>query len=120
MDIVEFLRARLDEDESEAVLAQRIREGRPEEWVAVSARYGVSEIRTAAGKAVATEVPDAARHIARHDPERVLREVEAKRRMVDAAAKNIGVGGCEEAYADFILGALATIYADHPALNSSG
>ncbi|NUS76695.1 MAG: hypothetical protein HOV70_10910 [Streptomyces sp.] len=60
-------------------------------------------------------------HIARHDPARVLREVEAKRRTVDLLAPIVadesyqgpdyygGVDACEKA-----LFLLALPYADHP------
>jgi len=67
-DLVTFLRARADEDEAAAVAA---RDGGT--WGAahdfvVDDLCGVGEL--------------AAAHIARHDPARVLREVEAKRRIV--------------------------------------
>lgn len=58
-----------------------------------------------------------AEHIARHDPERALREVQAKRLLVSAAEKAIGFGGAEEAWADLVLRALAAPYCDHPEFN---
>lgn len=54
-DLVAFLRARLDEDERAAKL-----------WLPFGNPH-----------------PEYTEHIARHDPARVLREVEAKRRIID-------------------------------------
>jgi len=100
--LVTFLRARLDHDEQLATLAS---DGYASNWEAVRGAYG-PEVR-AVGRdeeqwtreiafAVWTcedEVdgcPDVTRglmseaeHIARHDPARVLREVEAKRKRLD-------------------------------------
>lgn len=96
-DIVGFLRARLDEDE--AVARATIHDGKSGEW---EFDYSVEE--TSGGAlvpfyeiefdSVAPALdsqhwfagPDTMRHIARYDPARVLREVEAKRRIVDAHA----------------------------------
>jgi hypothetical protein len=74
--------------------------------------------------------PDAAArdHVARHDPARVLREVDAKRRIIEAAEDASGidaqldgqlrVGRRDEAIepyvGDVILRALALPYADRP------
>jgi hypothetical protein len=64
-DLVEFLRARLDEDERAACEAGQD---------AFSDEYG--EFRSRGGELFA--------HVLRHDPARVLREVEAKRRILNA------------------------------------
>lgn len=61
MTLVEFLAARLDDDEAVAQRAARWNEG-CRDW--------------------ATDGEPDWEHIARHDPARVLREVEAKRRIV--------------------------------------
>lgn len=64
-------------------------------------------------------------HIARHDPARVLSEVEAKRRIVDACAQRIredgdgqhdmlGVAWTATFAAEEVLPLLAQPYADHP------
>jgi Family of unknown function (DUF6221) len=111
-DLVAFLRARLDEDERLATLA------RPEfftpECLAVFASAG-----------------DAA-HVIRHDPARVLREVEAKRAIlaeifnyeavIDGEwgdcheADQIAAGMCPDHMPDEIpaLRVLAAVYSDHP------
>jgi hypothetical protein len=98
MELVEFLRQRLDEDEAAA-----------KAWLPIGN-------------------PDAAQreHIARHDPARVLREVDSKRRIVEqyeamqagveAAAGTILAGAAKVrlgAY-KFALKCLALPYADHP------
>jgi len=69
--------------------------------------------------------PALAAHIARHDPARVLREVEAKRRIVDAYAEVVEfyqpdpaewhevADGHAAALHDAVR-ALAAVYADHP------
>jgi hypothetical protein len=49
-------------------------------------------------------------HIARHDPARVLREVEAKRAIL-GWADSPALPGYERGY---VIGALAAVYRDHP------
>ena len=109
MDIVEFLRARLDEDEAVAraavipahnkpgaykphpELAEWFYDGDEVEYVQTPEmlahkypdRLYVTMDREGLGPSVEADV---ANHIARHDPARVLREVEAKRRIVDLHA----------------------------------
>jgi hypothetical protein len=63
-----FVSARLDEDETAATEAARLRVRNPEPW------YDASDERFA--------FPEDGTHIARHDPARVLREVEAGRARV--------------------------------------
>lgn len=87
MDLVEFLRARLDEDE--AVARAAVGPG-GSAWVHEPSR-GMSALVHAIGEPPAEVIvydegspsDEQAEHIARHDPSRVFREVEAKRRMVD-------------------------------------
>jgi hypothetical protein len=94
-DLVEFLRAQLDADEQFALLAcagrsgsspNVLADGAPIPWrddhrnVWVSGRDSAA---TAASAGIAT-------HIARHDPARVLREVEAKRRIIDRCVYLMG------------------------------
>ena len=93
MTLVEFLKARLNEDEQAA-----------KAWLP----FGN---------------PDAAarEHIARHDPARVLAEVEAKRRILDEYEQATGqyathsqVSAGEEIGLRFALKAIGLPYADHP------
>lgn len=95
MTLVEFLRARLDEDEQVARAAQ------PGPWMAYASRGGGSTVEGPDARGVAHRrgydenspfpdsdplaLPDAA-HIARHDPARVLAEVAAKRGIVQLHA----------------------------------
>ena len=76
MDLVEFLRARLDEDEAE--------------------HWAIASI-----------------YIARHDPARVLREVEAKRRIVATAVLMLDGGVSYESW-ESVLQDLALPYSEHP------
>src|SRR5690606_16638086 len=106
MDIVEFLRARLDEDEAVArecvipaqegtyvykphpELAEWFYDGDEVEYVQTpemrAHKYPDRYCVTVDSEGLTPSVEgDIATHIARHDPARVLREVEAKRRVVD-------------------------------------
>lgn len=133
-DLVTFLRARLDEDDAAARAASW------DEWDSTHwhthhrAQYdGRWAVIDAADDGVITSVdpqasddPGVAAHIARHDPARVLREVEAKRQImrVHNARDNWGTcigcprdaGGSMHVGIDEcpILRALALSYADHP------
>lgn len=128
--LVEFLRARLDEDEAAAQAATG------EHWIFNRGSFAeaiLDEEGTAvvAGGRWGDEAPvfetdQDALHIARHDPARVLAEVEAKRGLLRAHEKWCG-GRCEQK-ADPLAGGgetfdaahfwalkvMATVYADHP------
>ncbi|MEU4967752.1 DUF6221 family protein [Streptomyces smyrnaeus] len=77
-DLVTFLRARLDEDEQVARATHPV-------FQAWEYDTSVREVRDLGnGNELASGVlPPYGAHIARHDPARVLAEVEAKRRIVD-------------------------------------
>lgn len=128
-DLVAFLRARLAVDEQVA------REATAGQWrnAPTSRHY---EDGAGPSEAVFTALPDTgaivvartgargdrngmvnAEHIARHDPARVLAEVDTKRRIVDGLAEAL------DRHADYITGTftvedvlrlLALPYADHP------
>ncbi|MFI5755633.1 DUF6221 family protein [Streptomyces sp. NPDC051569] len=80
-DMVTFVRARLDEDEQGASAAS------PGPWhlnAEGDEVLAVDDITVAEGFALSNrQLRATAAHIARHDPARVLREVDAKRRIVD-------------------------------------
>lgn len=92
MDLVEFLQARLDEDEATAKDAA-MRRGptwcvdeypAPPQW----GHDPRPETVLAGGKPIVESDPDyggllVVEHIARHDPSRVLAEVEAKRKIIE-------------------------------------
>jgi hypothetical protein len=96
-DLVEWLRAQLDEDEENARAAD-VKQGDPEWWVspvlASGNDYTVRSERDNApiarvrrlydddGRTVVLDGRAVAEHIARHDPARVLREIDAKRQVL--------------------------------------
>lgn len=105
-EIVAWLRARLDEDEKAAADAR----DDVESWWQDPAQDSPAEL-----------------HIARHSPERVLREVEAARRVLDMwqdpdtieESINYAVSSADYQIAsadtvDRIVRVMASAYADHP------
>lgn len=115
MTVVEFLEARITEDEALANIAASELAGT--EWHAYSDETTV----LASGVPVAeTETPEYAPHIARHDPARVLAECKAKRAIL-ADRKRIDRSANPDewsmGYSDANYGAiqaLAAVYKDHP------
>jgi hypothetical protein len=117
-----FLVARLDEDEAAAT------EAGADEWNCERAVWMVTDSK---GEAVAYDegkpTEDQAAHIARHDPARVLREVAAKRAILELANEVSGldmsvdlerrVGQRDQAdepyVGDLILRQLAAAYSNH-------
>ncbi|MGA6873084.1 DUF6221 family protein [Streptomyces pratensis] len=132
-DLVQFLRARLDED-AETALSAALGRSKYAAWRADETDVYTQEvILSGHAHRVADTGPtypgaddyeeDAARatHIARHDPARVLREVEAKRALLsryEAMTADVLVVTGREAilseYRRIILPGLALPYADHP------
>lgn len=79
-DLVQFLRDRLNEDERAAQRAD------PGQWIfRTLGRHDLAAVKTETGMAQldGSRATANAVHMTRHDPARVLREVEAKRRMLD-------------------------------------
>jgi hypothetical protein len=109
-DLVKFLRARLDEDE------QTAREAGNRRWLVQDNMIELWPEREDDGFMSWPTRADA-RHAARHDPARVLAEVEAKRRII---AEHHPVDPCDAHDASFdtipcdTLLALASVYAEHP------
>ncbi|WP_173261029.1 DUF6221 family protein [Streptomyces pacificus] len=131
-DLVQFLREQYDEeadaarqacwdDDASGRWTAHHREEYDGRWVIIDGMdEGVTEVRPQA----ADDGP-VARHIARHDPARVLREVEAKRRILrehrqDSLPDGIDLeecytcGGVNERWPCPTLRLLALPYADHP------
>ncbi len=109
-ELVEWLRAQLDEDERIA------RSATPGPWVANKHEYG-AEVYTESGEGVALD-HDAggvgwgdADFIAANDPARVLREIDAKRRIIGRINSHSAVMGWDEVHGD-LLRSLALPYAD--------
>jgi len=130
-DLVQWLRAQLDEDERIARAAQRQRGGG--EWVARADASGIVAVEglpVRAGEPIPVVLhPDedeTADHIAEHDPARVLREVEAKRQAlahyqqvfqqaVDGADSYVKIAAALGRQIRII----ASIYADRPGYKES-
>jgi hypothetical protein len=132
-DLIEFLRARLDEDEAVAIAARSTGDG-PGRWHAAYARDDLDPSDWLIAASPLDDVPVAgprlslgtAAHIARWDPARVLAEVGAKRAMLDAcealeanaeaewAACHSTEGNFEAVGAYRMVELWAQSYADHP------
>lgn len=123
MDITEFLRARLDDDEAYARMAFADHNEAGPEW---SEPWNGGVLTGGrGGEVVDTFDSGLSSHMARHDPARALREVEAKRAVLDMALSEqdasgrYGAGfnesreGWNDAQ-DYVLKQLAAVYADHP------
>lgn len=117
-----FLRARLDQDEIYAHASME--ENGAEEWVA-STRDDVPSTYPhhgvwADGPEIATvRGAGTRRHIARHDPARVLAEVDAKRRIIDHLEYELADHGADNPWWYDgkllpILSWLALPYREHP------
>lgn len=117
MTIVEFLEARIAEDE-EAARAAGLRS---DEWFGTGGGVLGGPFpapRTGTHIIVHDEgdpTPSESVHIGRHDPARVLRECAAKRKLVEF------YGGMAEKWPNndymmwrLVLGTLAAVYSDHP------
>lgn len=119
-DLVQFLRARLDEDEQTARAAGGT-------WWAPPDLPG--QVHDSGGVNIEAKLPSFAAHIARHDPARVLAEVDAKRQIIDWHERQCTCDPCtadgnelpntgrpDGGYGDDCptLRLLALPYADHP------
>jgi hypothetical protein len=114
--LVEFLQARLIEDELMAVAAI---DGSPS-W---QTHYDFRDVKDDQGHYVvqAENVHpslEQAGHIARHSPARVLREVEAKRLVIADYLRYDADGDLlRRAVTEDILRALCSVYSEHPDYN---
>jgi hypothetical protein len=103
-ELVQWLREQLDEDERTARAASHVlRNGAHwslDEWQGREQPHsliaqGTAEQPVALGHFTADPVPtEQAEHIVTWDPARVLREIDAKRRLVDLHAKDEYYDGC--------------------------
>lgn len=122
-DLVAFLRARLHEDEQSAKAAAT-RESGGASWSLIGDHE--SEVQAGSGLRVARRTPPVlARHIARHDPARVLRNVAVNRELVAMYEKALRDAESAEDLIRVparmallalrpVLPQLASVYADHP------
>lgn len=116
-DLVQFLRARLDEDQALARKAAGRKQG-GESWT-----FGDVSVRAGDGSLVLRHTwADEGAHIVHHDPARVLRDVEAKRQLLDVYL--LEAAGADEQINDEwragstlaydLLCIMALAYSDHP------
>lgn len=126
-ELIAFIEARLAEDESMAKAASA-GPWRVDDETYAEVIYAADDSSVVAGgrwggEASVFETNEDARHIVRHDPARVLREVEAKRRLVhryDEIARLVlpyypsdRDQGYAEALAEAVRG-MAAAWSDHP------
>jgi len=133
--LVEFLKARLDEDEQTARTAAAANPGAvATRWSAEQVDYqGATGPRGKAWAVVPERVkgvtiaisptdiqPRFTTHIARHDPARVLAETEAKRRIIAwSSDPKMNPELIPEAERYYVLTSLALPYADHAGYDES-
>ncbi|MEU8040894.1 DUF6221 family protein [Streptosporangium sp. NPDC049078] len=120
-ELVEFIRARIEEDEMVAVAATR------GPWTWTAPRGYPQQVSNSRAVLIAETYTNPAfpaydiEHIVRHDPNRVFREVAAKRKLLDDLFPDIqgmdgmieGEWGHHNPAADRLLEVLALPYADH-------
>ena len=111
-DLVEFLRARLDEDEAVALAAANEKDGATwDAYFIYREGIGISTDGPVEERDGYISHHEETAHISRHDPARVLREVEAKRRVLWLLE---GGDAYECSVMEPAIKALASIYSDHP------
>ena len=126
-DLAAFLRARLDEDEAAAKAVARLGYTVDMGGTRLDEKFSHARVRFAAedGRSRIESDAPAERHFGRHDPARVLREMEAKRAVLaeyEPVAENDGYNGSGEPEYAFgwaeglgaAVRALAAVYRDHP------
>jgi hypothetical protein len=132
-DLVAFLNARLGEDEVAALRAQEAAPEQSGHWHSAYARDDLDPSDWLIATVPLSFTPVAgpglnqatAAHIARHDPARVLREVEAKRkilaeivpamdRMEDQIDAEWGTGHDPLVESVALLRIMTAVYGDHP------
>ena len=118
-DLAAFIAARLDEDEA---AVETIRQGGfpAPTWTTEPSRSGqwavLREIDDPTPVGYVSQGRREHEHIARHDPARVLREVEAKRAILADLTNRAGRVqiGLDQIWYSKILRLLAAVYSDHP------
>jgi Family of unknown function (DUF6221) len=115
-DLVAFILARLDEDEriARAAGAYYPSWAYDRETFTVANAESPIAARKADGRSPINDVDG--EHIARHDPARVLRDVEGKRRLVDTvtAERPVNSRPVDAALALTVLRLTALAWSDHP------
>lgn len=111
-DLVAFVRARLDDDEAAA------HDAWPSPWLLDDEEYGIVSPEEDSAVDIASAIVCSSnqqratnRHIARHQPARLLADVEAKRRILAACQHHESPDTFD--LIDDVLRLLAVPYADH-------
>jgi hypothetical protein len=108
--IVDFVRARLDDDENTARAAL---DGPGDDGAWYTGSHEMNECRIEGHDMIIYDesghTAEQAKHIARHDPARVLRQTEALRNITDHAHYAL-----DDDSRDEILRIIAAIWTDHP------
>jgi hypothetical protein len=124
-EMITFVRLQLDEDEQKALAIDAKEWAEDSSWFKDMLDPLPSQRRERPGWLPMITVEDV-RHIARHDPARVLREVEARRRLIDqyeamragveAAAGTILAGAAKVRLGAYEMAVkiMALPYSDHP------
>ena len=115
LSIVDFLNARLTEDENAARLAFAEHNQAEAEWTEI--RSGAIQLGPNEDELITFDL-GVSRHIVRHDPARVLREVTAKRALLTEHTPNRDICDAHdpitlETEPCNVILALAAIYSDH-------
>jgi hypothetical protein len=116
MTIVEFLEARIAEDELTAQAAIEV----SADW---RTHYDYSDVKDADGHFVIQAdsrhpTAEQAAHIARHSPARVLRECEAQRAVIADFLRREALGDVAgRSIVEDVLRVLGAVYCDHPDYN---
>lgn len=107
-ELVQWLREQLDEDE-------QIARGTGQPGTSWQGLEMDGELRDDANAGTVAYIPRAETraHIARHDPARVLREIDTKRRLIGRINTHATIMGWDEVHGD-LLRSLALPYADRP------
>ena len=114
MTLIEFLLARIAEDEAVAHDAMCDGNGKWASWNRSWDDMGWRDL-AADGERLTALPTSIDEHVCRHDPARVLAECEVKRRIVERHRPTGGIGcECSEVWPCANLLDLALIYADHP------
>lgn len=116
-DLGSFIRKRLDEDEAVAMAAasDAARLAGRANWASAAAMVTDAEDPDWAIADLSPYVDDEclARHIARHDPARVLREVAAKRALLAECVRSVERGDDGRAMAGAAIVHMAAAWSDH-------
>lgn len=117
-DLISWLDKQLDADEQTATAARDAEFCKDGRWMVKGPfEESLGSIHSEAGEAILGEEESLpfvmAEHIARHNPTRILAEVDAKRRMIGRINSHAAIMSWDEVHGD-LLRSLALPYSDRP------